>query len=328
MQAPTRIIYLGEDDGEFMRMREDLVRSRFEPTFVRKEDFRDEPQLHEADLLLASGEFDFLLFEARGAEEVFKLFAAMRSKNLLDEPSVIVIAESFSLEDLHASFAAGAHDFMVAPVRPVELVARLRTNARLRQEILRRKARERELLQLNRQLADTTRMLAGLSIMDSLTGIPNRRQFDRVLHQEWRRAQRNGRWLGVALIDVDRFKLYNDNYGHRAGDEVLSRVAKALSQALFRAGDVVCRYGGEEFAIVLPDTDPKGAATVVGRMIEAVSDLGLGHEHNVPWQLVTASAGVHSVVPQERGSVEEFVSTADTRLYAAKSAGRNRVVAE
>lgn len=328
MQAPTRIIYLGEDDVEYQRLRDDLAASRFDPVFVRKESFEEEPQLLEIDLLLASGEIEFLLFEARNAEEVFDLFAALRARSLVDEPSVIVIAESFSIEDLHASFAAGAHDFMVAPVRPVELVARLRSNARLRQEIIRRKARERELLELNRQLSDTTRMLASLSIIDGLTGIPNRRQFDRVLQQEWRRAQRNGRWLGLAFFDVDCFKLYNDNYGHRAGDEVLAKVAKVLSQSVSRAGDVVCRYGGEEFALVLPDTDSAGAVTVVSRMIEAVGDLDIAHAFNPPHLVVTASAGVNSCVPREGSSLEEFVTLADRRLYAAKRAGRNRVVGE
>jgi diguanylate cyclase (GGDEF)-like protein len=319
MKATQKLVYLGEEELEFQNLKTDLIQSRFDPVFLRKEDFHEDLHLVEIDLLLATGECDFLVIEARSPEEVFNLFTTLRQKTPVDEPSVIVISESFSMEDLHAAFAAGAHDFMVAPVRPVELVARLRSNARLRQEILRRKA-------LNRQLSDTTRMLSSLSVIDSLTGIPNRRQFDRVVSQEWRRAQRNGRWMSIALLDVDKFKLYNDNYGHRAGDEVLAKVAKSLTKSLSRAGDVVCRYGGEEFGLILPDTDAAGAEIVLQRMIEATSDLEIIHSANEPYRVVTISAGFHSCVPADGASLEEAISMADERLYLAKSRGRNRLI--
>ena len=165
-----------------------------------------------------------------------------------------------------------------------------------------------------------------LSRMDGLTGIYNRRAFDELIERELRRAQRNRTSLALALIDIDAFKLFNDNYGHQQGDEALKKVALALKQGAVRGGDHVARYGGEEFAAIMADTDIEGAVRVAESLRHAVEALAIPHEHNPAAAHVTISIGVYAVLPEDRTTTAELVQRADACLYKAKRTGRNRVV--
>jgi len=174
------------------------------------------------------------------------------------------------------------------------------------------------------KLAQTA--LQELANHDGLTGIANRRAFDETLKLEWRRTMREVQPLSLLMVDVDRFKHYNDSYGHLAGDECLKKVAGAMSDEMQRASDVVARYGGEEFAVILPNSALDGAIVVAERLRAAVEKLGivfanseLGH--------VTVSIGVASVTPSATGDSWQLISTADAALYRAKASGRNRAVA-
>lgn len=173
---------------------------------------------------------------------------------------------------------------------------------------------EREIVRLSR-VADR----------DPLTALGNRRSFERCLAVEWRRALRHGSHLTLALVDVDLFKLFNDTYGHPAGDRTLQRVAQCLSGALGRAADRVFRVGGEEFAIILPDTDEAGAALVGRRICDAVRSAALPHSR-APASVVTASFGSCSAVVRDGDEAEELRSLADRALYEAKDGGRDRAV--
>ncbi len=179
----------------------------------------------------------------------------------------------------------------------------------------------------NRRLIERQKEeLERLSTVDGLTEIPNRRLFDVALDREWRRAARHGRPVAIVMIDIDRFKAFNDAYGHQAGDDCLRAVAKALTRTVSREGDVVARYGGEEFAAILPDTDLNGALAVAERMRLAVVDLGLEHVDGVE-KVVTVSLGAASCVPTPDSSSDSLVAAADAALYRAKEAGRNRSMA-
>jgi diguanylate cyclase (GGDEF)-like protein len=168
--------------------------------------------------------------------------------------------------------------------------------------------------------------LQRLSALDGLTGLANRRQFDTVLAREWRRACRNNLDLSVILIDLDYFKLYNDTYGHLAGDDCLQAVARAFSLVVHRPGDLVARYGGEEFVIILPETPAKGALTVANKIQREVARLKLKHSASEVSDIVTISIGITSYPPKnEDGNPSILVAAADTALYRAKAAGRNRV---
>ncbi len=176
------------------------------------------------------------------------------------------------------------------------------------------------------QLEEANRRLEALAGQDGLTGLANRRTFDDSLAREHRRAARDRSQLAMIMIDVDRFKPYNDHYGHPAGDEALRRVSRAIESTLRRPGDVAARYGGEEFAVLLPGVDESGAAIIADRIRRAV--LGLAIEHDAsPAGVVTISAGVASVAPGAfDSSLATLVADADRALYRAKANGRNAIV--
>ena len=137
---------------------------------------------------------------------------------------------------------------------------------------------------------------------------------------------RDGDWLSVVMIDVDHFKAFNDSLGHLAGDRSLVRIAHVIAGSLRRAGDLVARFGGEEFAVLLPQTDAAGAALVAERLRRSVEAIEIDHPHS-PSGCVTISLGAASTVPVDAASPTELLDAADAALYAAKHAGRNRAVA-
>jgi diguanylate cyclase (GGDEF)-like protein len=168
-----------------------------------------------------------------------------------------------------------------------------------------------------------------LSMRDGLTGIPNRRMFDDSLKQEWRRAMRDKTHLSVILGDVDFFKDYNDAHGHLQGDQCLIAVAAAMQQQMQRPADLVARFGGEEFAVILADTDADGAGHVAQSLRRAVMELHLEHGHSDVADCVTMSFGVAAMIPlSEDGDqgMDELLQRADRAMYQSKRLGRNRVV--
>jgi diguanylate cyclase (GGDEF)-like protein len=175
-----------------------------------------------------------------------------------------------------------------------------------------------------RELRDACDSMEQLATRDGLTGLANRRRFDRTLAVEWSRAARERRQVGLLMIDVDCFKMFNDSYGHVAGDQCLRRIANVLAAEAHRATDLAGRYGGEEFFVLMPGTDLAGALMVGERIRGAVEAMGLKHERN-PHKVVTISVGCHSTVPQRFVSSETLVEEADKALYLAKKSGRNRV---
>jgi len=181
---------------------------------------------------------------------------------------------------------------------------------------------------IEEQLAEAYRRLEVLAREDGLTGLANRRVFDDSLVREFRRAYRAKRSLALIMIDVDQFKPFNDQYGHPAGDECLRLISGAIKVTTRRPGDLATRYGGEEFAVLLPDTDESGASEVAERIRRAVAELSLQHA-GVRIKCTTISAGVAAVTPQKfggSGAAAALVDAADRALYRAKRAGRNAVI--
>ncbi len=164
-----------------------------------------------------------------------------------------------------------------------------------------------------------------MSFKDGLTGVANRRMFDSVLELEWTNARRGGRPLSLVMIDIDHFKAYNDRYGHLAGDDCLKRVARRLAQAATRPRDFLARFGGEEFVLVLPESDEAAAALVAERCRDLVFKEQIAHGASPTAQIVTISIGVATTVPQHGDEPMTFVDEADRRLYRAKQQGRNRI---
>lgn len=163
-----------------------------------------------------------------------------------------------------------------------------------------------------------------LVIFDDLTGIANRRYFNRYLSQEWRRSSRETSPLSLLICDLDFFKAYNDYYGHQAGDDCLRQVAGVISQTLKRPADLVARYGGEELAVILPNTDSQGAETVAEELCLAVRGLQIPHHLSEASSHVTISIGISTLVPTQETVLENLIMAADMALYRAKATGRNR----
>ena len=167
-------------------------------------------------------------------------------------------------------------------------------------------------------LQEENRELRRLVNTDYLTRIANRRRFDECLTQEWQRGIRSQKSLSLIMCDVDYFKLYNDTYGHQAGDNCLHQIAQAIRRVLKRPADLVARYGGEEFAVILPETDEKGARQVVEAIRMEIQQLEIPHALSKVSEYVTLSLGVSTMVPSRQVSPLALISEADTELYESK----------
>ena len=186
-------------------------------------------------------------------------------------------------------------------------------------------ARNAELTQLRLALETANQRLKRLVAVDALTGIANRRHFDRALDRELRRARREKLPLSLIFLDLDEFKRFNDTYGHARGDEVLRVVAHTLDETFRRGGDLVARYGGEEFAVVLPGVDARRAALYAERLRRRIWRLALAYEASNVADRVTISGGVATVPPETIASADDLLRAADKALYRAKCQGRNRI---
>ncbi|HEY8602164.1 MAG TPA: diguanylate cyclase, partial [Thermomicrobiales bacterium] len=270
------------------------------------------------DLIL----MDLMLPDTDGIAAIRAL--AMRER--LGTIPVIMVTAMQDNETLRGAFEVGATDYITKPINEVELLARVGAALRLKHEIDRRAARERELIEVTRQLEAANERLQQISLTDGLTGLANRRHFDQVLRREWNRALRNRSPLALILADVDHFKRFNDTYGHQEGDGCLTAVAEALGECANRSSDLAARYGGEEFALILPGTDIEGARAVGERLLTNVTARAIPHRASSVGPIVSISAGVASVIPDEKLSTSALIAAADQALYQAKEAGRGRLM--
>lgn len=185
-------------------------------------------------------------------------------------------------------------------------------------DISERKETEQKLLDMQKKLEE-------LSFKDGLTGVANRRMLDSVLEEEWLKARRNQQPLSVLLIDIDFFKQYNDCYGNIQGDDCLKQVAETLSGAATRARDFFARFGGEEFVMVLPETDADAASKIAERCQQLIFKLQIPHSRSEVSQVLTISIGTGTIIPAHADEIRDFIDSVDRALYQAKLAGRNRI---
>lgn len=234
----------------------------------------------------------------------YQLCAALKNDATTKGIPVVFVTAVSEVMDATRGFAAGAVDYITKPFHPPMVKARVR---------------------LHLDLKSKYDLLESYAFIDALTEVNNRRRFDLVLEDEWNRARRSKRPLSLIYLDVDHFKLFNDTYGHGAGDDCLRRLAAAMAGALHRSGDFIARHGGEEFMILLPYTDPDEAADIAQHLNRIVDGLAIPHVSSPVAAQVTVSMGVVSVDPDARLSTREIVDAADRALYAAKHAGRHRI---
>jgi diguanylate cyclase (GGDEF)-like protein len=241
---------------------------------------------------------------------VMRLYTYRRVANL-----PLILTLNLSLDDIYAAWNRKALGIGIALA--VLCTMTMALTLLVRAELLRRLAAETA-------LQNAAARLELLAATDPLTGLANRRSFEQALEREWLRAARNGSHIAVMMIDADSFKLYNDRYGHQAGDNVLRDLARCIEAHARRPADTCARYGGEEFIVLLPETDVHGAVIVAEAIRGAFEGLGIPHAGSAHG-IATLSAGVADHHPAAGESPETLVRQADEALYAAKSHGRNRV---
>ncbi|HED15596.1 MAG TPA: diguanylate cyclase [Gammaproteobacteria bacterium] len=247
-----------------------------------------------------------------------------RANNATKDIPVIVLSSKEDPAIKSEAFENGATDYLVKLPDRMELIARIRAHTRQYLMQCERDAALLELQALKQMLQQRNAELRLLTAQDGLTGISNRRCFDKALTKEWGRAQRHRRNLGLIMIDVDHFKFFNDTYGHQQGDKCLQAVASTIDDTVSRNGDLVARYGGEEFVVILPETDLDGAMKVAEQIRAAIENLKIEHSSSLTGKHVTVSLGCVCIQPTHDMDADSLVKQADAALYQAKEKGRNR----
>lgn len=260
-------------------------------------------------------------------DEVIKLFVLLIQTGWLGgvvlrnavAPAVIYGQVTASVLPAFIALILGGHNFTLAvlPFLIIQIIFTFRTAGLLQNYML-------DAMESERRLAEMNERLFLLSETDGLTGIANRRAFDSRYKVICALAERETIHVSLLMIDIDHFKLYNDGYGHEAGDEALKAVAKCLAAAAKRPGDLVARYGGEEFVVLLPNADQSGAENIAEQIRSNVAALNLTCPQS-PLGKLTVSVGCASSYPGDNGRPSELVHDADRALYAAKQSGRNRI---
>ena len=250
---------------------------------------------HVPDVIL----LDILMPEMNG----FEVLAALKGSDRTWEIPVIVITGLNSAEDEEKGLALGAADYISKPFSPEVVKLRVRNQIKI---------------------FNCINTIKDLSLMDQLTGIPNRRSFDERLRLEWGRAIRTETPISILVFDLDNFKKYNDTYGHMQGDMVLQSVAKLFAGELKRSADFIARWGGEEFIALLASTEWNGALDVAERIRSGVENAVVPLANGEATK-ITVSIGINSQVPTPSASLDDFIQHADKALYTAKNECKNRV---
>lgn len=229
---------------------------------------------------------------------------ALKADPSTQDIPVIFLTSLAEERDEIFGFQLGAVDFINKPISPIVVKSRVDTQLRLKLQ---------------------SDLLRSIGLTDAMTGIANRRKFDETLDQQWRACERDRATLSLIILDVDFFKDYNDHCGHLMGDQCLKAIAQALAVTVRRPTDLLARFGGEEFACILPRTDGAGAINRARRLLKVVSDLKIEHLTSRVSPVVTISAGAATLTPGRFKTVSELIGLADKALYRAKEGGRNQV---
>jgi len=248
------------------------------------------------DLILLHEELPFI--------DGFNVCQQLKSQDKTRNTPVLLMSVKYCEKNEIRALALGAADYVKSSVSNIILTARINTHI---------------------QLKRLTETLEARANFDSLTGLYNRREFENLLEQEWRRSCRSHTPLSILFIDIDYFKRYNDTYGHLAGDQCLREIAQSLQQTLSRSGEFVARYGGEEFVALLPHTTNEAAHEGAMRAIQRIHELAIPHSKSEIDQVVSLSIGVATQIPELDDSPQKLLDAADQQLYQVKHHGRNNV---
>ena len=283
----------------------------------------------EALTLCLSYSFAVILMDVQmpgmdGFETAKLLRSIKKTKHI---PIIFVTAISKEKKSIFKGYEVGAVDYLFKPFDPIILKSKVNIfkDMYLQKQLIEKQANELTLkIQELNKMQEQKEELECISMEDVLTRTYNRRGFDRLFNMDWKNCLRYHLPLSVIYLDLDHFKNYNDHYGHINGDEVLKAVSGVLKNSLMRSEDFVCRYGGEEFIIVLPNTSLEGALSVAERIKQKITNLNIKHEYNEDFGIITVSMGVVTKVPSSYFSPIDIINEADELLYIAKNSGRNK----
>lgn len=267
----------------------------------------------EALFACSDGDYDLAIIRL-GTEDfdALRLCSQMRSLDRTRMLPLLLVANEGEEQQLIRAIDLGVNDYISAPVDTNELLARVRTQVKRKR--------------LNDQLRESVQQTMEMAVRDGLTGLNNRRYFDRHAAALFNNAVIAGKPISLIVLDIDHFKMVNDTYGHQVGDEVLKTFAERISKNV-RGKDLACRFGGEEFVVAMPDTDQELAFIVADRMRREVAADPFSVQGGDQQVAVTMSAGVSAITGPD-DTMEDWLRRADEALYAAKRAGRNQVIAD
>lgn len=321
-----------EDSEEFLMLYKLYLQKNFTHEFVplktsskvfKTLDFSKEEvraRFKDLDLVI----LDYFIPKANGQQ----ILTWLKKFPEFEDIPIIMITGNQSEEAVVRAFESGIFDFIRKPFSISEFVTRVSSAIRFKKEIDLRKKRESELQRANLRLKMDLNVLKELNMTDPLTSVFNRRYLDIHLKNEFSQSRLFGKPMSILLLDVDYFKYYNDTYGHMKGDECLISIAKGIRSALEDPGYVVCRYGGEEFIIILSSVDKNSALIVAEKIRKTIENLSIQHSNSSCANVVTVSIGGVDYNGVNDLSLEELIQSADNQLYKAKKSGRNKCMFE
>lgn len=289
-------ILIVDDEKANLKVLSDLLKDEAEITLAKTgEQAIEKAKNYHPDLIL----LDVVMPGMDG----FEVISRLKSLEQLQSIPIIFITGLTDQAFEEKGLNLGACDYILKPFHARIVKARVR---------------------MHLQLVKQRKMLEDLALIDPLTAIANRRKYNEMLDIEWRSAMRNDDWLSIAMLDIDKFKDFNDRYGHAIGDEVLYKVASTIAQQLNRSRDFVARYGGEEFVVLMPNTEREGAERIAEQIRCAVANINISEWVGDDLSLTLSIGGV-TLKPTKQMDVEKVVDDADKLLYQAKSNGRNQI---
>lgn len=256
----------------------------------------------------------------------FEVAELMRANNKTkDIPIIFITAINKEEEYIFKGYELGAVDYLYKPISNEILKSKVKVFVKLNEQTKIIEEKTKTLEEKIIQLELVEKKLNHLIRIDELTGVFNRRAFGEIVELEWARTIRSNGFFSALMIDIDNFKNFNDTYGHIGGDECLKSVAQTIDKTLRRITDQVARLGGEEFIVLLPETDSDGAKIIAEEIRKNIEDLKIVNEGIETSKFVTVSIGISSVVPTRYIEKKEFIDCADKALYIAKKNGKNRI---
>ncbi len=269
--------------------------------------------------------FDLCIFDSWFFGKYKDQIAAQRTAAIPVFLPFLLLLKRSHLSLLSATQRQQVDDVIMLPVDQIELMMRVESLLRARQQSLKLRALLAQEQLLEQQLQVDNQILHTLAVQDGLTGIPNRRAFDEKLVYEWRLGRREQSLLTVVICDVDHFKIFNDTYGHLVGDECLKTIAEMLDTEVKRPADMVARFGGEEFALILPNTELEGALYLLEGIRSTLRSRAINHTNSPTGPYVSLSFGLAQVVPCKNIETIDLLRAADSALYQAKTKGRDQI---